>query len=232
MVSSRARRSKRQQDIGENRAQERSEAIHEFLLRELPPAKTKQARYLTSALLNAGARYDRYNAERSRREWLNYVTRRVRLARITKSANEVASGLCELDILTRDDLASRVDPKEVEVLVGSLRLLSKETADLGKEVQKNGRPRDLAEERWILELADIYENAFFQPASVWRSDAGPASKFLQLLELCRPESFPRHGKLSRRQIDRTLKHRSGERKGSMTLQEWLNTQTEAAKNKG
>jgi hypothetical protein len=203
-----SRRSTKRQATGESRANEGGEALHEFLLRELPPGKTKQAPYLTNALLKTGARYDRYTARRN--EWLNYATRGNRLRRISKLVEALASGLCELDILSRDDLASRVDPKEVEALVGSLRLLSRETTDLAKEVQGNGRPRDLAEERWILELADIYENAFCQPANVSGSAAGPMNrrgKFYRLLELSRPISFPRHGKLSLRQIDRMLKRR-------------------------
>jgi hypothetical protein len=39
---------------------EGDEEIHEFLVHKLPPGKTKQALYLTNALLKAGARYDRY----------------------------------------------------------------------------------------------------------------------------------------------------------------------------
>ena len=100
---------------------------------------------------------------------MDYTTRRNRLKRTTKLLEELASCLCELDIFSRDDLTSRVDPREIEALVGSLRLLSTETTDLAKETQENGRPRDLAEERWILELANIYENAFGQPAGVWGS---------------------------------------------------------------
>jgi hypothetical protein len=96
----------------------------------------------------------------------------------------------------------------IEALIGSLVFLENETAKLVKHVQKNGRPRDLAEERWILELADIYENFFLKPARVWGSSAEPVKrrgKFYDLLNVSRPLSFPRHGKLSLRQIDRTLR---------------------------
>ena len=100
---------------------------------------------------------------------MDYAARRNRLNRIAELVNELKSGLTELDILSRDELASRIDPKEIETLVGSLSLLSKETMELFKEAQENGRPRDLAEERWILELADIYENAFCQSAGASRA---------------------------------------------------------------
>ena len=119
----------------------------------------------------------------------------------------------QLDIMSFDDLAVRIDPKKIETLVGSLLFLSKESRDLAIEVQDKGKPRELAEERWIFELADIYENAFRQPASVSGSGSDadePMSrrgKFYRLLEVSRPESFPQHGKLSLRQIDRMLKRR-------------------------
>ena len=215
MIDTRSRRSTTEQGTLETRTKGGSEGIRGFLDRELPPGKTKEAPYLTNVLLEAGARYDRYTANRI--EWLDYATRRRRLARITKSAKELASNLCELDILSRDELASRVDRRELEALVGSLRFLSKESADLAKEVQKNGRPRDLAEERWILELADIYENIFCRPARVWGSGGGPVKrrgKFYDLLIVGRPLSFARHGKLSLRQIDRTLKQRRKRRRNS------------------
>jgi len=79
--------------------------------------------------------------------------------------------------------------------------LEPKASEMIKEAQDSGRPRDLAEERWILEVADIYENAFSQPARAnW-------AKFRRLLELSRPPAFPLYGKLNPRQIGRTLKLR-------------------------
>ena len=129
---------------GESRVGEANEDLHSFLVRELPPGKTKQASYLMEVLREAGARFDRYDAKRN--EWLNYATRRSRLATITNLLEELESCLCDLDILSRDELANRVDPKMIETFVGSIRLLRKETTNLAKETQKNGRPRELAEE--------------------------------------------------------------------------------------
>jgi hypothetical protein len=180
----------------------------EFLVRELPPGMKKEAQYFRNALRSAGERYDRYVTNKS--EWTNYRERRKRLDSITDFARKLTSGLCELDILTREDLASRVDPKEIEAIIGSLRLLEKVTAELSKGVQKNGKRRDLAWERWILELADIYKNAFGEPARVWASGVEPRKlrgKFYRLLELSRPTKFSMHDKLSLRQINRMLKRR-------------------------
>jgi hypothetical protein len=91
-------------------------------------------------------------------------------------------------------------------VVGSLHRLSKEAAVLIGQAQTFGRPRNLAEERWILALAEIYENAFGQPATVWGT-GGLRRGFYYFLELSRPKKFPAHGKLHPRQVDRLLKQR-------------------------
>jgi hypothetical protein len=193
-----------------------AEGVREFLERELPPAKKDQVSYLTNVLLEVGQLYDRHTARRD--EWLNYAKRRDRLIWITKSAEALASFLSDLDILSRDDLAARFGAKRIEELIGSLRILGHKTKDLVSEAQKDGRPRELAEERWIIAVAEIYENAFARPARVWGAGAGPVTgrgSFYRLLEVSRPALFARRGKLSPRQIDRKLK---GRRKNPSILQ--------------
>lgn len=182
--------------------------VHAFLVRRLPQDMRSQASYLAACLFKAGERYDRLTARKE--EWGDYKKRGARLAQIASYADELALNLYELDHLSRDDLARKFDPEKLETLIGSLLLLHKEAEPLAKDVQINGKPRDLAEERWILEVADIYENAFGLPASVWGSGAGPANRrgdFYKLLEASRPASFPRHGKLSLRQVERVLERR-------------------------
>ena len=178
-------------------AREADESLHEFLARKLPPRKTKQASYFTNALKDAGARYDRLKARW--KEWHEYTPRKNRLKGIAELARELASNLCKLDILSRDDLESRVDPNKLEVLIGSLGHLQEKVTNLVEEFQRDGRPRELAEERWILEVANIYENAFGASAD-W-------SRFRRFLELSRPSSFAQYGKLSPGQIKRTLERR-------------------------
>jgi hypothetical protein len=195
-----------------------SAAIRAFLERELPPAKSPEASYLAEALVAAGARYDRY-AE-NKQNWLKFAPRRRRLENTAKLAIELASTLYDLDILSRDDLASRFGLKEIEALLGSLLLLKKEAADLAKQVQKSGRPRDLAEERWILELADIYEIAFAAKPRIWGSGSETTKrrgKFYDLLMVSRPLSFPQHGKLSPRQVHRTLEQRRTRQRKSFAV---------------
>lgn len=185
---------------------DRGEALLAFFTKDLPPAETGEAPYLTSAVLEAGLRYDRYAG--SRTEWRNYNTRRRSLRQVARQAERLASSLCGLDILSREELAGRVAAKEIDALVGSLRLLEEVTSDMLEEVQVTGKPRDLAEERWILELAKIYENAFAEPATGSRSGGRPTRRhrrFYHLLELGRPGSLPQYGKLTYRQVDRTLR---------------------------
>jgi hypothetical protein len=195
-------------DALRNPTSEGGSDIQKFLVRELPPKNSKHASYFANALREAGERYDRYIARRD--EWIDYATRKNKLEGVTALIEGVASGLSELDILSRDELASRVDQKQIDELIGSLRRLSKETARLVKQAQSNGRPRDLAEERWIFEIADIYENALYRPASVWGSGDGSIkgrNGFYRFLELNRPKSFPVHGKLHPKQVDRLLRRR-------------------------
>ena len=122
------RHSEKQPKTGNIDGNVEGKGIHEFLLRELPPGESKQAAYLTDVLLMAGARYDRY-AEK-RREWLNYTDRRKWLVKIVKLAEVLETDLSNLDVLSRDDLSLRLGPTEINTLIGSLRILSKETGFL------------------------------------------------------------------------------------------------------
>jgi hypothetical protein len=182
--------------------------IQKFLVSELPPGDTGSASYFVDAVSEAGERYDRYSTRKG--EWSDYAARKGRLEKIVTLTEGLASALSDLDVLSRDDLTGRVGSKDVDAMIGSSRRLSKEAAILVSHAQTFGRGRDLAEERWIIELADIYENAFHQPACVWKTGRGPRTKrrgFYQFLELSLPKTFPRHGKLHPRQVDRLLERR-------------------------
>lgn len=145
-----------------------------------------------------------------RDEWWDYADRRRHLQAIATLAKALASYLSQLDVLTRDDLVERIDAKEIVALVGSLSVIHEKSTELGEMLQTGGRPRDLAEERWILDVARLYENAFEQKAVVWGSGTGPAKRrgrFFRLLLVSRPGTFAKQGKLTVRQIDRVLKRR-------------------------
>jgi hypothetical protein len=176
----------------------RAEDIHDFLVQKLPPAKTNEALYITSAILKAAARYDRYSEMRD--DWIKYTARKRHLNRMIKLLDQLAAVLRDLDILSRDELTSRCHP-DLEMLLGSLMRLSKQAECMVEEAPKNGRPYELADERWIIDLANIYENAFCQSIS------DDLTKFRRFLETSRPASFARYGKLGLRQVKRTLERR-------------------------
>ena len=173
--------------------------IQEFLMRALPPGNTKHVEYLTNAILKAGARYDRLTEKQD--EWFQYAPRKKRLKKLEKLFDELGCVLSEVDILSRDELASRAHPMEIETLVGSLSRFSMATKEMINEMQSDGRPRDLAEERWILRLGDMYENFFCQLIDDDRA------KFFRFLMTSRPTLFIQNGKLDRRRIERALEDR-------------------------
>jgi hypothetical protein len=131
-------------------------------------------------------------------------------AKAIKDAGE-RYDLCSLDILTRDDLASRIGPERIDCLVGLLDLLKQRADALERKLQKRGKPRDLASERWILEMADIFENAFSKRPTVSGSGEDSArrrGRFYRLLVLGRPLRYARHGRLTLKHIQKLLKLRS------------------------
>jgi hypothetical protein len=67
-----------------------------------------------------------------------------KLKKITTFVDGVAAGLRELDVLSREDLASRMGSTEIDELVDSLHRLSKEAAVLMGQAQTFGRQRNLA----------------------------------------------------------------------------------------
>ena len=135
----------------DQRGGEGDETLQQLLLRELPPGMAEQAPYVVNAVLTAGARNELYNAHRN--EWIDYAGRKRSLRRVASLANQLASELCALDILSHTKLVSPADPRQLSALVGSLEFLKIVARVTALEIQDTGRPRDLAEEGWILEMA-------------------------------------------------------------------------------
>lgn len=180
-------------------------SIREFFARELPPKKAKQASRFSDAAFKASERYRRH-AEK-KHEWYWYSDRRSRLREIEDSSKALVCVLCNLDVLTREEFSNRLDPDAINSLVGSLTFLHKETLDLAGQLPKKGKPRDIAQERWILQLAEIFESAFRRPARVWGSaDGTMEGRFYRLMEAACPEGIPQDDKLSVRQINRLIKN--------------------------
>jgi hypothetical protein len=200
--------------MGRRRSQDANETLIVFLTRELPPRRRDDVEHFARAVREAGDRYDRYDERRA--DWEKYSRRRARLRKLEQLAADLASALCSLDILSHDDLASRIGLEKIDYLTGLLQLLNQNAGTLERETQVRGKPTDHATERWILELADIFENAFSRPPRISGSGEDPAGRrgrFYRLLELGRPTRFARHGRLSPKHVQTLLKLRS--RSGSL-----------------
>jgi hypothetical protein len=185
-----------------------NETLIDFLIRELPPRARDQAEFFASAVKEAGERYDRYSQRRD--DWWKFSRRRERLRKIKQLTEGLSAALCELDILNRDELDSRIGPEKIEYLIGLLNLLHREADVLDRRTQASGKPIDHASQRWVLQLADIYKSAFGREPSVSGSGDDQVQrrgKFYRMLELARPASFARHGRLSTKHIQSLLKTR-------------------------
>jgi hypothetical protein len=184
------------------------DTVISFLARELPPATRDDAEHFAKAIKEAGERYNRYDERRA--EWEKYSRRKASLGEVRVFAAKLSSILCSLDILTRDDLTSLTGPERIDCLVGLLNLVWQQAGELESKIQERGKPTDHASERWIIEIADIFENAFSKPPTV--SGSGEDSihrrgRFYWLLELGLPSRFARHGRLSLKHIQKLLKLR-------------------------
>jgi hypothetical protein len=181
------------------------EEVRTFLAGSLPSERQHDLGFLRGAIAAAATRFDRYAANR---QWEDFYDRRRRLDKIASDAGHLAEELVSLDVISRDDLADRIQPGRLDEIVGLLHLLRAEAKGLRENVQSDGRPRDLAEERWVHAIADIFEMAFREPAKLRGASENPKGKFFQLLKVSRPYSFARlQGKLSARQIRRHLTRR-------------------------
>jgi hypothetical protein len=187
---------------------EANETLVEFLSRELPPRRRDDVEYFAESIKEAGDRYDRYDERRA--DWEKYARRRASLRKLQHLSADLALVLCSLDILNHDDLASRTGPEKIDYLIGLLQQLNQHAGQLERETQVRGKPTDHATERWILDPADIFENAFSKPPKISGSGEDSASRrgrFYRLLELGRPSRFARHGRLSPKHVQTLLKLR-------------------------
>lgn len=185
-----------------------NETLMDFLARELPPARRDDAQHFASAIKQAGERYDRYDERRA--DWEKYSHRRKRLHKLTALSAELVTTLCSIDVLSREDLESRIGLEKIDNLNGLLILLNQQAGALVGDTQVRGKPTDHASERWILAMADIFENAFSRPPTVAGSGEDPTGrrgKFYRMLELGRPSRFARHGRLSLKHVQKLLRSR-------------------------
>jgi hypothetical protein len=186
-----------------------SNDLHKFLVRELPKDAPNDLDAIKRALDGASRRYERLMQERI--GWESYRNRRKSLEEIQDLSKSLTESIGDLDVLSREDLEIHLGSEKVEALLGHLVNLDTHAQQLLKTIQAKGRPRNLAEESWVHDVADIYENNFRRKATVSGSGSGSSAKrgkFFELLTLSLPESFPKHGKLHSKHLMRILKRRS------------------------
>lgn len=193
---------------------ETRERLLNFLGKALPRKPNAERDQLVDALTRAGLRYDHYM--QCVNQWKYYSKRRKNLFEIWNASRSLIESLNGLDPISRNDIEQKMGHDKTESLQFLLARLHDEVITVVKSLQTRGTPRNIAEERWIFEIADIYEQAFStqskpRAASVWgprvsaRHDRGP---FYELLKLSVPSSFPRHGKLDPAHVTRVLKRRN------------------------
>jgi hypothetical protein len=185
----------------EGKAEPRENLI-EFLQRVLPPEKVTEASNIADGVREAGARYDRYAEQRE-----PYRKRADRLRKIEEGANDLGAALIGLDAMSRDFIANRIGPRAIEEYIGSFVTLTFAAKRLRMEIQERGKPRDVARERWIRDMADIFENAFDETASMSGSGGSPIEqrgKFYRLLDLSRPSRLAQYGNLSPKYVKHVL----------------------------
>jgi hypothetical protein len=133
--------------------------------------------------------------------------RAARLQKIEEGAKEVVVALLGLDVMSRDDIASRIGARAIEEYIGSFQTLTLEAIRLRHDIQERGKPRDVARERWIRDMADIFETTFDEAAAVSGSGDSPIrqrGKFYRLLDLSRPSRLAQYGSLSPKHVKSVL----------------------------
>lgn len=193
-----------------NQAREKLPLLLDHLKRKRPPLSKRDFEAIVTAVEHSRQRHDRYAVCRD--AWLQYKPRQDRLDKIGRLAVELKAALVGLDLLSRDDLEERMGSEKLVAALGDLEILaakSDELASAYRSTQKTGRPLDLAEWRWIYEMADIYE-CYFAPKKASIHGGGSSNRggpFYRFVSVSFPDELPRNGKLGAAQVDNILKKR-------------------------
>jgi len=167
----------------------------------------KVARALETAAQTFSKAYKARHSWGKRKTWrphptswpIGYLqTRRRQLELICKESDTILVSLKELD-------EEFWEPLAVECFLKDLRKLNSLASAQLKKMQRMGRPRDLARQRWVDDVAAIYEKAFNKKAAISGSNSGNSQKrgpFFELLILSAPEQVNLDAKAIRRILKR------------------------------
>ena len=93
--------------------------------------------------------------------------------KLQKLADDLALALCSLDLLSRDDLESRIGREKIDYLNGLLLLLNQHAGALESKTQVRGKPTDHAAEDGLLSWL-ISTKTRFQGRPMFREKEYPA----------------------------------------------------------
>jgi hypothetical protein len=182
--------------------------LREFLLCALPKGARSRVDEMIRAWDYAGRRYERYAETRT--IWSDYKRWRDMLWRLISTSGNLAKDIARLDPISRDDLEARVGSEKLETVIGYLDTLAEQAQSICQQIQVAGPSRDLALERWVHDVAAIYEANFRRKASI----SGSASelrrergKFNRLLHIAKPAPLPQRALAHPARLTRILKRR-------------------------
>jgi len=177
-----------------------------FLERKLRPDAPSDAQALLKAVWREAERYSDH--ARNSRRLKGQRNLRHDLSKIANQAPNLRQRIGGVSSILREDFTRHfTDPEKLPKLLGHLQDFETFAADTLGETQTTGRPRNLARERWVTELWDLYETNISTAARTTRKGAKTLEDFYEFLRLsCPIKSVPERNKfLDKRQIRRILK---------------------------
>lgn len=188
---------------------EKSE-LESFLMRELGISQD----LLPSACDAIESEVKKYNDFKATRDsWNSYKARNKKIKSSQEYSFRLLQILESLDPISNEELDLKIGRERFAAFRSCLLTLWSSTNEIltSAKTQKDGRPKDIASERWVLFMADFYQTHSGKVPTVSGSSGErrkKKSKFHQFLDLARPSGMLRYGVLDNAHIRRILKVRS------------------------
>jgi hypothetical protein len=194
--------------------------LHSFLDSRLPRKARRNLQSIVDAIVDEARKYNARIA--TKHLWSDYGARRRRLKMLSNASVVLARELLALDPIAKELLAPRLPLETLEKVKGHLLDIRFHADELLRQSPQRGRPPNVAEEIWVMAIADIFEVSFERKPSI--SQARGA--FFELLKVARPFRMMREGDLDTRSLRRALKKREMYREGGIAVEAGAPTKTE------
>src|SRR5260370_31868852 len=135
----------------------RIDELKKYLEKHLPNNAPSDVEAFVEAVRAEARRYV-LNVETLGQPKSNRPSRRQNLQKAFDEARALRGSLSRLDSIFVEDLDQEMGRNSVQQLIGHLARFSERTADLLARMSKTGRPPNVAQERWVYALADLYES--------------------------------------------------------------------------